>query len=174
MTRDKIDLNSLFSTGLGENKKRLISEIIGLHVSLEALLDVFISTKKLRPSHANSFHAKASAVSNMKLRRALIKLNRIRNTCAHERMDNHNLVRSVLKECRSWIDLASAINNKKYSIAHTHSPALRAAAIVLFDELATLYGVTTDRSFALDGLYAPGQRTLDDEISDIIGPTRSA
>lgn len=169
MRQDKLDLNSLFSTGLGDSRKRLISEVISLHVSLEALLDAFVSAKKIKPADTESFYAKATAVSSLRLRKSLFKINRIRNKCAHKRMDDQRVVRSVLKECESWIEHASALNNTKFSIARAHSPALRAAAIVVFDELASLYQVTTPRTTVLDGLYAPGQRTLDDEICDVIG-----
>ena len=166
----KIDLNSLFSVGLSKSRKHLIAEIISLHVSLDQLLDVFVQEKKILVSGNKTFHNKATALKDSALKDLILKFNLIRNTCAHERMDKKAKVSEIITQCKDFITDLKKTHEDKLKIAESAcvSP-LQSAITVIFDELASTYGCTTPRTGELDGFYSPGQKTLDDEIYEIIG-----
>lgn len=168
--RKTVDLNSMFSVGLSKGRKNLIADTISLHVSLEQLLDVLVKENKIKINGVNTFYGKANAVKNKQLKRALIDFNKIRNECAHQRLDKEDKVRCTLKKCDDFIKYIKSNSSEKYEIVSgsCRSP-LQSAVIVLFDDLAEYYQRTTSREHELDGFYYPGQKTLDDEISEIIG-----
>lgn len=168
--RKTVDLNSMFSVGLSKGRKNLIADTISLHVSLEQLLDVLAKENKIKINGINTFYGKANAVKNKQLKRALIDFNKIRNECAHQRLDKEDKVRGTLKKCDDFIKYIKSKSSEKYeTVSGSCRSPLQSAVTVLFDDLAEYYQRTTSREHVLDGFCYPGQKTLDDEISEIIG-----
>lgn len=167
---DKLDINSIFSVGLSKETKKLIAEIISLNISIEKLLDVLIEEKKIKKAKENTFYFKASGLPASELKVLIIEFNKIRNECAHKRMDKKAKVVAVLRRCRNIVAKVKLAYPKKYAFASRsiNSP-LQAAITVIFDVLASMYSCTTPRTAELDGLYVPGQKTLADEIIELIG-----
>ncbi|WP_324041112.1 hypothetical protein [Aeromonas caviae] len=165
-----IELNSSSSVGLSKSRKHLIAEVISLHVSLEQLLDVFVHEKKVIVSGNKTFHNKATSLKDSALKDIILKFNTIRNTCAHERMDKKAKISEIIAQCKDFLTDLKKVHEDKFNIAEsTGTSPLQSAITVIFDELASTYGCTTPRIGELDGFYYPGQKTLDDEIYEIIG-----
>ena len=168
----KVDINSLVSVGLSEDRKRLISEVLSLHVSLDKLLDELVKEKKITVKGRGNitFSRKVSAVDDLKLKHLLTDFNKIRNKCAHGRLDKKEEVKKILKACNSFISDVKSFSNVKFeTISSVSKSILQAAVTTIFDDLASKYDCTVSRNHELDGFYLPNQKTLADEIWDVVG-----
>jgi len=167
----KIRLSTIFSVGLSAQRKRLIAEVINFHVALEWLLDDLAKHGKIRlSSEDKTFSEKVCKVKRPDLRSALSKFNEARNKCAHKQLDTRLAVVAVLERCSSFIKRVEKMSPRNFQAiaGHGYSP-LSAAVMVLFDELTSEYGGISDRPKELDGLYYPGEKTLDDRIIEVLG-----
>ena len=167
----KINLRTIFQFGLSAQRKRLISELINFHVSLEWLLDELVTQGKMHLGPKDkTFSQKAHRVKRRDLRLALSDFNKARNKGAHEQLDTHLAVVAVLEICSKFIKRVEKISPRNFQaiVGHGYSP-LSAAVMILFDELTSEYGGISDRPKELDGLYYPGEKTLDDRIIEVVG-----
>lgn len=170
MNKDhKIRLSTKFLLGLSREKAKLVFSILSIHSAAERIINAIYERENEKLP--NRFAWKLKIIHDETINGFLKKLNDARNLCAHRKPHfNENEVIPILEICRQLIDIAKEVNIEKYRAFEESFPSsLFVAAAVIFELMMETYNVEINDPIVLDGLYLPGQKSLADRITEIVG-----
>ena len=159
---------SFFALQIPSDRKRLISEVLDLHIALDSLLDELNEHGYIEFEKKISFRKKIDAVNNSEIKNWLILFNKIRNQCAHERSNTNKGVEKLISRCDDFISKVK-ISDKFIVFKELSGAPLKAAVMTVYDDLLSMYKHRLTNGTELDGFHLDGQKSLSDKIKDLIG-----
>ncbi len=158
-----------FLLGESSSKRDIIGTVLRLHVAAEDVLFELLTSQGHITNERDGFKKKLNKFKDEDWYEPFRVLNDIRNLCAHRRVNFYGtLKQTVIPLCHQLIHLSKELTGEHFTQWSQNTSLLDAAVAALLDYILRKHSLKPSGGIELDGLYLPGEKTLDDMINELI------